>query len=113
LLFKKDKAMDLQHAFEILEIDESASLSEIKQAYRDLALIWHPDHYTQNTSLHQKALGRMKELNAAYDCIRSYLLSKDKAGIYTGPAVSGYDEQIILICPNCGTKTALGHIPKS
>jgi len=49
----------------------------------------------------------MKELNAAYDCIRSYLLLKDKAGIYTGPAASGYDEQIILTCPNCGTKNRI------
>lgn len=99
--------MDLQHAFETLEIDEGASLSEIKKAYRDLALIWHPDHHTQNTRLHPKALGKMKELNAAYDCIRSYLISKDKAGIYTSQAASGYDEQIILTCPNCGTKNRI------
>lgn len=99
--------MDLQHAFEIFEIDGGASPREIKQAYRGMASIWHPDRHTQNPRLHQKALERMKELNAAYDCIRSYLLLKDKAGIYTGPTASGYDEQIILTCPSCGTKNRI------
>ena len=35
--------MDLKICYKILEIQETASLSEIKQAYRDMIGIWHPD----------------------------------------------------------------------
>ena len=35
--------MDLKNCYKILEIQQTDSLSEIKQAYRDMIGIWHPD----------------------------------------------------------------------
>ena len=92
--------MDLQSAFEILEIDENSSAEEIKQQYRDLASVWHPDRHAQNHRLYNKSLEKMKELNAAYDIISSYLTLKRE--------YEKYDKGFIIVaCKNCGTKNRL------
>ena len=76
--------MDLWRAFELLEIDETPSPTEIKQRYRDLAAIWHPDRHSDNPRRQQIAQEKMKEVNAAYDYICAYLLQKKNAGIVGG-----------------------------
>ena len=43
-----------------------ASLLEIKQAYRDLVQIWHPDRFSNNTRLQKRAEEQIKVINAAY-----------------------------------------------
>lgn len=58
--------MDLKNCYKILEIQQNASLTEIKQAYRDMIGIWHPDRYAQNPRLQKKATEKLKELNIAY-----------------------------------------------
>ena len=68
--------MDLRNCYKILEIQQTASLSEIKQAYRDMIGIWHPDRYVQNPHLHEKATDKLKELNVAYNKIASAILWK-------------------------------------
>lgn len=96
--------MDLRQAYKILELPENASMLEIKQGYRDLAQIWHPDRHTQNERLQRKALEKMKELNAAYDCICLHL-NADKANVFTDDE-SKYEgpTETIIVCPQCGTK---------
>lgn len=95
--------MDLWRAFEILEIDENSSPTEIKQRYRDLAAIWHPDHHSDNPRRQQIAQKKMKEVNAAYDCICAYLLQKKTAGI-EAEAADPYWSKVIVTCPHCGIK---------
>lgn len=96
--------MDLQRAFEILEIKQTASPSEIKQAYRDLVLIWHPDRCAQNPRLQEKASEKMKELNAAYDYIRLHIKFEKNESQNTWAETTVYDEYMIIRCPNCGTR---------
>jgi len=86
--------MDLRQAYKILEISENSSISEVKQAYRDLAQIWHPDRQSHNERLQRKALEKMKELNAAYDYIRFHLKTEKTPG----------STERIIVCPRCGTK---------
>lgn len=59
----------LSQHFEELELDPGASLEEIKQAYRDLLQVWHPDRYSHSQRLHQRAEERTKRINAAYDAL--------------------------------------------
>ena len=61
--------MDIRRCFEILEIDATASAEEAKQAYKDMVNIWHPDRFSQNPRLKQKAEKKLKDLNVAYETV--------------------------------------------
>lgn len=52
--------------YKILGIQPGASLDEIKEAYRDLAKVWHPDRFSHDLRLQQKAQEKLKEINEAY-----------------------------------------------
>lgn len=96
--------MDIHRAFEILEIQENASLPEIKKAYRDLTQVWHPDRYIGKPRLYEKAQEKMKEINSAYDCIVSFLENKAKSSQDTHTASPSEDKYVFLTCPNCQAK---------
>ncbi len=96
--------MDLRQVYKILEMPENSSMPEVKQAYRDLAQIWRPDRHTQNERLQRKALERMKELNAAYDCLCLYLDAERATGFTDDESNNEGFTQTIMVCPECGTK---------
>jgi len=56
----------------VLELESNASLGEIKQAYKDLVTVWHPDRFSHNPRLREKAEGKLKEFNQAYEALRSW-----------------------------------------
>ena len=65
--------MTREQALKALELHAGASFQEIKQAHRDLALVWHPDRCARHDArLQEKASERIKEINSAYDVLRSY-----------------------------------------
>jgi len=68
--------MNIQKCFELLEIDRNASPEEAKQSYKDMVNIWHPDRVSNNPRLKQKAEDKLKEINIAYDIVKSFLSSK-------------------------------------
>ncbi len=45
----------IENYYKVLGIEPGASLREIKEAYRDLASVWHPDRFTNNSRLQEKA----------------------------------------------------------
>ena len=60
-------------AFAILGLSTDASSQQVKEAFRDLAQVWHPDRFTHNSRLRAQAEVKMKELNNAYSVVRDYL----------------------------------------
>jgi len=68
--------MDIKRCFEILELGPDTSFDEVKQAYKDLVNIWHPDRFSTNPRLIQKAEKKLKEINQAYETLSSFLSSK-------------------------------------
>jgi hypothetical protein len=52
--------------FAVLGVERGASAAEVSAAYRRLAKRWHPDRGGG-----ERAAGRMAEINAAYDLLRS------------------------------------------
>jgi hypothetical protein len=58
--------------FQLLELDQTASLDEMKQAYRDLVMVWHPDRFGQNIRLRQKAEDKLKQFNEAYEHLKQW-----------------------------------------
>jgi hypothetical protein len=63
----------LKRFYEILETPFGASLEEVQQKYRDLAVVWHPDRFAHNPRLQAAALEKLKEINGAYHELTAYL----------------------------------------
>jgi len=68
--------MDIRQCFDVLELDSNANLDEAKQAYKDMVNIWHPDRFSNNPRLKQKAEDKLKEINEAYETVHSFLSLK-------------------------------------
>jgi hypothetical protein len=70
--------MDIRTCYETLELTPDATIEEVKQAYKDLVNIWHPDRVSNNPRLKQKAEEKLKQINAAHEGLLSYLNSRHK-----------------------------------
>src|SRR5262249_32052120 len=57
---------DYQADCRLLEVEPGASTEEIRQAYRDQTKVWHPDRFSNDTRLQQKAEERIRQINSAY-----------------------------------------------
>lgn len=79
----------MRDPYSVLGVSQSASDSEVKKAYRELARKYHPDNY-QNNPLADLAEEKMKEINEAYDAI-----TKQRAGGggYQQQSSGGYARQ--------------------
>ena len=71
--------MKRTEALLLLELDDNYSETALRQAYRDMLKVWHPDRFRQGTDLHLKALERTQRINAAYRVL----------GSNSGPSVGG------------------------
>ncbi len=69
----KKMTNEILRNFEILELEPSASLEQVKQAYRDLAKVWHPDRFPPDSKLQRKAQERLKEINQAWETLEDFL----------------------------------------
>lgn len=76
--------MDIRRCFEILELERNASLDEARQAYKDVVNVWHPDRFSNNPRLKRKAEEKLKEINAAFEAVKSHLSSTKE--VEPGPA---------------------------
>ncbi len=69
---KEREPEKINRCIETLGLKPGASQEEIIQAHRDLANVWHPDRFAANPRLQKKAEEELKEVNAAYQYIRSF-----------------------------------------
>lgn len=60
---------DLSKAHELLGVAPGTSGRELKQAYHDMAKVWHPDRFSHDPRLQQKAQEKLKEINEAYELL--------------------------------------------
>jgi len=63
---------EIQNALRILGLGINTTGPEIKQTYRDLAKVWHPDRFPNDPELRSKAQDKLKEINGAYHILRDY-----------------------------------------
>jgi len=57
---------ELAECLQTLGLRPGASQEEVKKAYRELAMVWHPDRFPEASPLQAKASEKLKELNHAY-----------------------------------------------
>jgi len=60
---------NLAECYRILDLSPDATQEEVKRAYRELAKVWHPDRFTGDPKLQQKAQEKLKQINSAYERI--------------------------------------------
>ncbi|MBD0266689.1 MAG: DnaJ domain-containing protein [Cyanobacteria bacterium Co-bin8] len=67
---------DIDRCFEILELKPGASKQQIKEAYRRLAKIWHPDQFGQSEPQRRQAEEKIKRINDAYQKLKEISVSQ-------------------------------------
>ncbi|MGK5092011.1 J domain-containing protein [Deltaproteobacteria bacterium TL4] len=68
--------MDFDTALKVLEVEQNATIEEIRENFRDLLHIWHPDRHAGHPRRLAKAEEKTREINAAYEKIVSKLATK-------------------------------------
>lgn len=61
--------MKIEEAIEILELPAQATFDDARRAYRELIQIWHSDRYQHSAQLLQRAQGKTRVLNEAWEAI--------------------------------------------
>lgn len=69
-------APDIDECYRILELRPNASMEQVKQAWRELVKVWHPDRFSNDVNLQRKAQERLKRINGAYDILERHLNSE-------------------------------------
>ena len=69
--------LNREHCLRILELQGNPSPSEIKDAYRLLVKVWHPDKYSHDPKLQQRAQEKVKLVNSAYEWLNSHIYETD------------------------------------
>ena len=68
---------EIQECYRLLEVSPDASPEVVKQAYRDLIKIWHPDRFPDDVKFHKRANEKAKQLNEAYRRIIAFQSHQD------------------------------------
>ena len=71
--------MTIRRSFKILEIDHGATEDDAKQAYKDIVNVWHPDRFSSNPRLKQKAEHKLKEANVAYEHVKAFFKQREQS----------------------------------
>ncbi len=61
--------MTLKEAAQILELTPPFSREDLKKAFRDALMVWHPDRFPEGTERRAKAEKRTQQVNDAYDLL--------------------------------------------
>ncbi|MBD2565793.1 MULTISPECIES: J domain-containing protein [Nostoc] len=68
--------MNINECFKVLEIETTDSMQDVKQAYRDIVFVWHPDKFCNNQRIKKKAEKKLKQINEAYENLKLHLLTQ-------------------------------------
>lgn len=63
---------DIKRAYRILGLPSGAPASDVKNAYRDLAQVWHPDRFAHSERLQEKAQRNLQRINEAFQRLKDY-----------------------------------------
>ena len=63
--------MSHSDCFRALGLAPDASWEEVRQAYKDLVRVWHPDRFQSDPELRERAEQRLQKINDAYQALKS------------------------------------------
>ncbi|MBE9028352.1 DnaJ domain-containing protein [filamentous cyanobacterium LEGE 11480] len=70
--------MDIRKCCDLLDLRPGYSQEDLKQAYKDLVQVWHPDRFSHSERLKQKAESKLKQINLAYEVLDQALVKRAK-----------------------------------
>ncbi len=72
------KNNETKNYIKLFDLSDHFTKEELKESYRDLAQIWHPDkHHKKNEKLQEKAEKKFKEINEGYEFLKALLEKGD------------------------------------
>ena len=74
---------EIEHYYQILGLQPGATEAEVREAYRTLVKVWHPDRFSGDPRLQEKAQEKLKEINAAYKWVLDYMAGQTDPEIQT------------------------------
>ncbi|RDX70039.1 DnaJ-like subfamily B member 6 [Mucuna pruriens] len=80
--------------YSVLGIRRDASFSDIRTAYRKLAMRWHPDKWAQNPATAGEAKWRFQQIQEAY----SVLSDQSKKSMYDAGLYDPFEEEDQEFC---------------
>jgi DnaJ domain/Sel1 repeat len=89
--------------YTILEIQDSATPEEIKESYRLLLQVWHPDRFHHRPKLREKAEQKSGKINVAFETLSDPVLKQrydDWLRACRGPSTKPVET---VTCPSCQT----------
>lgn len=69
-LAKPDSA--LERNFKALDLPATSSYDQVKNSYRELVKVWHPDRFGQDAKLKARANTKLMEINQAYESLKAH-----------------------------------------
>jgi len=63
---------EIHSCFRLLEVEPSASPEMVRQAFRQMLKVWHPDRFAGDLELERRANEKVKQINKAYELIRRF-----------------------------------------
>jgi preprotein translocase subunit Sec63 len=65
--------MDFQRCCDVLDLTPPVAMADLKEAYKDLVQVWHPDRFAHNPRLRLRAEEKIKVINLAYETLDHFL----------------------------------------
>ena len=62
----------IESHYKVLGLEPGVPFEKVKIAYKDLVAVWHPNRFTNNSRLQEKAQEKLKEINAAYEFLKNH-----------------------------------------
>lgn len=97
--------------YTILEIQDTATPEEIKDSYRLLLQVWHPDRFHHRPALLAKAEEKAGKINVAFETLSDPVLKQrydDWLRVSRGPSMKSVEP---VTCPACHTTIRPAHEP--
>jgi len=67
---------EIEHYYQALGLQPEATEAEVREAYRDLVKVWHPDRFSGDPHLQEKAQEKLKEIDLAYKWVLDYVAAQ-------------------------------------
>lgn len=68
-------SLTLEQAFQILEVPSTATWEDVRQAYREMVKVWHPDRFQEDAKFQARATKKIQDINAAYQILEKHFES--------------------------------------